>query len=717
MRELITRSLLLLFATAISFMVTADNLNRTNAMNADSNADPNPLLASWEGPYGGVPPFDRVQIALFKPALEEAMTVNLAEIEKIASDQSAPTFENTIVAMERAGSTLDRVSTLYGVWGSTMAGPEFQAVQREMAPKLAAFGDKITQNEALFKRIEAIYNSPDKKKLNSEQQRLVWLYHTNFVRSGAQLKPEAKARLSQINQQLAGLYTKFSQNVLAEETDQFIALKDEAELAGLPQSVRDAAAAAATTRKQTGWVIMNTRSSIDPFLTYSDRRDLREKAWRMFVNRGDNGDQHDNNATITEILQLRAERAKLLGFPTHAHWRLENAMAKTPERAMELMMAVWKPAVARVHEEVRDMQALAAKEDSNIKIEPWDYRYYAEKVRKDRFDLDQNEVKPYLQLEKLREGIFWVAGELFNFSFTPATNVPVAHPDIRVWEVTDKTTKKHIGLWYFDPYARAGKRSGAWMNAYRSQERVNGEITTIVSNNANFAKGKPGEPLLISWDDASTMFHEFGHALHGLNSNVTYPSLSGTAVARDYVEFPSQLMEHWLSTPEVLNRFAVHYQTGKPIPQTLVDRIKKSATFNQGFITVEYLAAALVDMKIHLAGDRKIDARAFEKESLAELGMPHEIVLRHRLPQFMHIFSSDSYSAGYYSYLWADVITADAFGAFVEGGGPYDKKVAERLRKNIFSVGNTIDPAEAYRNFRGRDPKVEALMKKRGFIS
>jgi peptidyl-dipeptidase Dcp len=717
MREMITRSFLLLLATALIASAAADYLHH-NGMSTQANvADPNPLLANWDGPYGGVPPFDKVQVALFKPALESAMAENLGDVDRIASDSAAPTFENTIVAMERAGQTLDRVTTLYGVWGSTMAGPEFQIVQREMAPKLAAFNDKINQNEPLFKRIEAVYNSPDKKKLTAEQQRLVWLYHTNFVHSGAALKPEAKARLSQINQQLAGLFTKFSQNVLAEEDGQFVALKNEADLAGLPQSLRDAAAAAALIKKQEGWAISNTRSSVDPFLTYSDRRDLREKVWRMFIMRGDNDDEHDNNATITAILQLRAERAKLLGFPTHAHWRLENSMAKTPERAMELMLAVWKPAVARVHEEVADMQALATKEGAAIKIEPWDYRYYAEKVRKEKFNLDQNEVKPYLQLEKLREGIFWVAGELFNFNFTPATNVPVAHPDIRVWQVTDKTTGKQIGLWYFDPYARAGKRSGAWMNAYRSQERVNGEITTIVSNNANFVKGKPGEPLLISWDDATTMFHEFGHALHGLNSNVTYPSLSGTAVARDYVEFPSQLMEHWLSTPEVLNRFAVHYQTGKPIPQTLVDRIKKSATFNQGFITVEYLAAALLDMKLHLAGDKKIDARAFEKDALAELGMPHEIVLRHRLPQFMHVFSSDGYSAGYYSYLWADVITADAFGAFVEAGGPYDKKVAERLRKNIFSVGNTIDPAEAYRNFRGRDPKVEALMKKRGFPS
>ncbi|HKE56703.1 MAG TPA: M3 family metallopeptidase [Pyrinomonadaceae bacterium] len=727
MWDSITRSCTLLFTIAMVIWAFADNMNTASArdekdnnpaLTAPDNAkeDQNPLLAKWTGKYGGVPPFDRVQVSLFKPALEAGMAEQLAEVDKIARDPAAPTFENTIVAMERAGRTLDRVTTLYGVWAATMNGPEFQVVQREMAPRLAAFGDQITQNEALFKRIEAVYNSPDKAKLTAEQQRLVWLYYTNFVRAGARLAPEAKARLSQINQQLAGLYTRFSQNVLAEETDQFIVLKSEADLAGLPQSLRDAAAAAAVTKKvPDSWVIMNTRSAIDPFLTYSDRRDLREKAWRMFINRGDNGDAHDNNAIITEILQLRAERAKLLGYPTHAHWRLENAMAKTPERAMELMEAVWKPAVARVHEEVADMQALANKEGANIKIEPWDYRYYMEKVRKAKYDLDQNKVKPYLQLDKLREGIFWVAGELFGFNFTPVTDVPVAHPDIRVWEVTDRATKRHIGLWYFDPYARAGKRSGAWMNAYRSQEKVNGEITTIVSNNANFIKGKPGEPLLISWDDATTMFHEFGHALHGLNSNVTYPSLSGTAVARDYVEFPSQLMEHWLATPQVLQRFALHYQTGKPIPQELVDRIKRSATFNQGFATVEYLSAALVDMKLHLAGDKKIDPDAFERETLSQLGMPHELVMRHRTPQFLHVFASDGYSAGYYSYLWSDVLTADAFGAFVEGGGPYDAKVAARLRQYIFSVGNTIDPAEGYREFRGRDAKIEALMKKRGF--
>jgi peptidyl-dipeptidase Dcp len=720
------RRALLASAVASAVFITSDFMSAKNIVKAFETTsetapltaeEKNPLLAEWTGPYGGVPPFDRVKIADFKPALEAAMAENLAEIEKIANQKDAPTFENTIVALENTGRALDRVSTIYNIWTGSMSSKEMQAVESEMDVKLAAFYDKITQNEALFKRIEAVYNSPQKSKLTPEQQRLVWRYYTNFVRAGARLGAAEKKRLSEINQQLAGLYTRFSQNLLADETEQFMVLKSEADLAGLPQSVRDAAAQIAEAKKQKGsWIILNTRSSVEPFLTYSDRRDLREKAYKMFVNRGDNGDKNDNNAIIPEILQLRAERAKLLGYPTHAHWRLENAMAKTPERAMELMEAVWKPAVARVREEVADMQALADKEGAKITIEPWDYRYYMEKVRKAKYDLDQNEIKPYLQLEKLVDGMFWVAGELFNFNFKPVSNVPVYHPDVKVWEVTDKTSGRHVGLFYFDPYAREGKRSGAWMNAYRNQERFGGkEITTIVSNNSNFVKGKPGEPILISWDDAVTLFHEFGHALHGLASNVTYPSLSGTAVARDYVEFPSQLLEHWLATPEVLQRFALHYETGKPIPQTLVDKIKSAATFNQGFATVEYLSSALVDMKLHLAGAQKIDADKFERETLEQLGMPREIVMRHRTPQFGHVFSSDGYSAGYYSYLWSDVLTADAYGAFTEAGGPYDKKVAQSLIKNIFSVGNTIDPAEAYRKFRGRDPQVSALMKKRGF--
>jgi peptidyl-dipeptidase Dcp len=676
----------------------------------------NPLLRPWTGPYGGVPPFDQVQVAHFRPALEAAMAEQLAEVERIASNPAAPSFANTIEAYEDAGRTLGRVGTSYGIWSSSLSSPEFQAVQREMAPRLAAFGDQVTQNERLFRRIEAVYQSPQRASLTPEQQRLTLETYRDFVRAGARLDAAAKARLSEINQRLAGLFTTFGQNVLTDENEQHLVVRDAADLAGLPQSVRDAAATEATRRGMQGaWVIANTRSSVDPVLTYADNRGLRERAWRMFVNRGDAG-ATDNNAVISEILKLRAERATLLGYPTHAHWRLENAMAKTPERAVELMEAVWTPAVARVREEVADMQAVATAEGRNLTIEPWDYRYYQEKVRKERYDLDQAAVKPYLQLDKLRDGMFWVAGELFGFAFRPAANVPVYHPDVTVWEVTDRASGRHIGLWYFDPYARAGKRSGAWMNAYRSQERFNGDVTTIVSNNSNFVKGQPGEPVLISWDDATTLFHEFGHALHGLNSSVSYPSLSGTAVSRDYVEFPSQLLEHWLATPQVLQRFALHYETGEPIPQDMVDRIKRAGTFNQGFATVEYLASALVDMRLHLAGNRDIDPRAFERQTLADLGMPREIVMRHRTPHFNHVFGSDGYSAGYYSYLWSDVITADAAEAFLSApGGLYDREVARRLVEHIFSVGNTVDPADAYRAFRGRDPTVDALMRKRGF--
>ncbi len=703
------------FVAAAVALAAFAYMNHATTVSAQQPA--NPLMAKWTGAYGGVPAFDKVKVADFKPALEAAMAEQLADIDKIAKNTAPPTFENTIAEMERAGETLERVTTYYFIWAANMSTPDHQAVQREMAPKLAGLQDQIYQNEALFKRIEAVYNSPEKTKLTPEQQRLVWLYHTNFVRAGAKLDSKSKARLSAINQELAGHFTKFSQNLLAEENGQWVVLKTEADMAGLSQSLKDAAAAAAKSKNVTdaAGIIMNTRSSVDPFLTESTRRDLREKVWKMFVDRGDNDNEYNNNAIITQILQLRAERAKLLGYETHAHWRLENAMAKTPERTMELMETVWPAAVARVKEEVADMQALADKEGAKITIEPWDYRFYMEKVRKEKYDLDQNEVKPYLQLEKIRDAMFYVAGEVFNFSFSPVSGVPVFHPDVTVWEVKDKTTGKHVGLWYFDPYARDGKRSGAWMNAYRSQQRMDGDITTIVSNNSNFVKGKPGEPVLISWDDATTMFHEFGHALHGLSSNVTYPSLSGTSVARDYVEFPSQLLEHWLSTPEVLNKYAVHYETGKPIPQELVNKIKAASTFNQGFATVEYLSSALIDMKLHLAGSTKIDPDKFERETLASLGMPKELVMRHRTPQFQHAFGSDGYSAGYYSYLWSDVITADSFGAFTEAKGPYDKAVGKKLVENIFSVGNTIDPAEAYRKFRGRDPKVEALMIKRGF--
>lgn len=679
---------------------------------------PNPLLESWKGPYGGVPAFDKIKVAHFKPALEKAMEMKQAEIDAIARNPAAPDFKNTILALEKAGETFARVKTLYDIWSSSLNSPEFEKVEAEMEPKIAAFNDRISMNQALFKRVQTVYNSPELKKMDAESQRLVWRRYKNFVLEGVLLSDAAKARISAINQELAGLYSKFNQNQLADENEKFLELKSQADLAGLPQNLIDAAKSLAIEKKMPdSWIIANTRSSIDPFLSYSTVRPLREKAWKMFINRGDNGDAHDNNALITQILKLRAERAKLYGYATHAHWRLDNTMAKTPEKAMELMNGVWGPAVQLVQKEVADMQAIANQENAGITIEPWDYRYYSEKVRIAKYALNQDEVKEYLQMEKLREGMFWVAGQLFNLEFTQVNDVPGFHPDVRVWKVSRKDGGQTIGLWYFDPYARTGKRSGAWMNAHREQSRMEGkEVLTIVSNNSNFLKGKPGEPVLISWDDAETLFHEFGHALHGLCSNATYPSLSGTNVPQDYVEFPSQILERWLSTPEVLQTYALHYKTGKPIPQALVDKINNASKFNQGFSTVEATASALVDMKIHLAdGAAGINPDEFEAKTLAELGMPKELVMRHRLPQFGHIFSSDGYSAGYYSYLWSDVISADAWEAFTESkGGAYDKEVAKRLHDNVFSIGNTVDPEIGYRTFRGRDPKTDALMRARG---
>jgi peptidyl-dipeptidase Dcp len=692
-----------------------ENRTVSAATPSEARAD-NPLLAAWSGPYGGVPGFAGVRVEHFKPALEAAMAESRSEIAAIAESPEPPSLQNTSEALEDAGRSLRRVQTYYGVWGSTLNGPEFQAIDREMSPRLAAFSDEIVQNEKLFARIAAVYDSPEKASWSPERQRLVWRQYNDFVLAGARLGAAEKERLGAINQRLASLFTSFSQNVLSDEETHAVVLETEAELEGLPESIRAGAAAAAEARNSSGkWAITNTRSSVEPFLTFSARRELREKVWKNFISRGDNGDAHDNNQIITEILSLRAERAKLLGYPTHAHWRLQDSMAKTPEATLELMNAVWKPALARVTEEVADMQAIAEREGPQISIAPWDYRYYAEKVRKAKYDLDENEITPYLQLDKLRDGLFWVAGELFGFEFVPVTGLPVYHPDVSVWEVRNKQSRAHVGLWYFDPYARAGKQSGAWMSSYRDQERFKVEVSTIVSNNANFVKPPPGEPTLISWDDAITLFHEFGHALHGLSSNVSYPSLSGTSVARDYVEFPSQLLEHWLPTPEVLSRFALHFETGAPIPRELVGKIERASRFNKGFDTVEYLATALLDMKLHLAGEQRIDPDAFERETLQALGMPEQIVMRHRTPQLSHVFAGDSYSAGYYSYLWADTLTADAFEAFTEARGPYDRSVAERLLQHVFQPGNTVDPAQAYRAFRGKDPGIAALMRKRGF--
>ncbi|MBR9808445.1 MAG: M3 family metallopeptidase [Alphaproteobacteria bacterium] len=673
------------------------------------------LLEEWKGPYGGVPPFDKVEVSMFQPALEAAIESARAEIDAIASQTAPPTFENTILAMEESGGELDRVGTIYGIYASGLSSPAVQEVQREMAPKLAAFRDSIYQNKALYDRIEAIYKGDGYDALTPEQQRLVWDYYTDFERAGAGLDGTDKARVAEINQQLASLYTTFSNNLLHDE-EAYVTWLTEDQISGLPESVISAAESAAESRDNEGgkYAILNTRSSMDPFLTYSDNRELREEVWKTYYNRGDNGDAYDNNQVIADIMKLRAERSKILGYDNYAAWSIEKAVAKAPDAAMELMLKVWPAAKAKVADEVAAMQEIADAEGADITIAPWDYRYYAEKVRQADYDFDSEEVKQYLQLEKLREGMFWMAGELYGFEFKPVENVPVFHEDVRVWEVL--RDGQHVGLWYFDPYARSGKRSGAWMNAYRSQNNIDGFTTPIVSNNSNFVEGAPGEPILISWDDASTLFHEFGHALHGLNSNVTYPSLAGTAVPRDYVEFPSQVHENWLPTPEILQRFALHVDTGEPIPQELVEKIERAANARQGFDTTEYLASALVDMKLHTMTDfTDFDADTFERETLVELGMPKELPMRHRMPQFSHVFSGEGYAAGYYAYLWADTFSADAWEAFEEAGGPYDKATAAKFRKWILSVGNTIDPSEAYVKFRGHAPDTNALMRDRGF--
>jgi peptidyl-dipeptidase Dcp len=686
------------------------------AVAAPAATDENPLLAEWTGPYGGVPAFDEMDLADLKPALEEAMATQLAEVEAIAADPEPPTFENTIEAMERAGRALGRVLTYWSIWGANLSSPEFREIQAEMAPKLSDMNTRINGNEALFARIETVYESDELARRSPAERRLVELIYDGFARNGATLEGAAKQRYAEIQNRLAELHTRFANNVLADEEGYTLFLAEE-QMAGLPESFKTAAAAAAAEQGYEGrYAIFNTRSSMDPFLTYAEDRGQREKVWRNYYSRGDNGDEHDNNAIITEILELRDERVRLLGYDNYAQWRLENRMAKTPDGALQLMEAVWPAALARVEEEVADMQAMADAEGAGITIQPWDYRYYAEKVRKAKYDLDSDEVKQYLQLDKLRDAMFFVAGELFGFEFTPVPegSVPVFHADVAVWEVTDRATGEHVGLWYLDPFARAGKRSGAWANSYRSHETFDGAETVLASNNSNFIKGAPGEPVLVSWDDAETFFHEFGHALHALSSDVAYPTLNGGV--RDYTEFQSQLLERWLLTDEVIDTFLVHHRTGESIPDELVAKIKRAATFNEGFRTTEYLASALMDMRYHTVDPEGLDPDAFERRVLTELGMPEEIPMRHRSPHFGHVFSGEGYSAGYYGYLWADVLTADAAEAFAEApGGFYDETLAAKLVEHLFAPRNAVDPADAYRAFRGRDARIEALMRDRGF--
>lgn len=708
-------------AVVLSLIVSATSCKKdsenTNELIVESEAmSNNTLLQDWTGPFNGVPAFDKMKVTDIKEAMETGMALGLKDIEAIANNPETPTFENTIEALERSGKELNRVFAYYGIFSSNISSPEFREVQTALAPKLSDYNSKINQNAALFERIKTIYNASKKNPLDTEKQRVLDLIYKRFEMDGAELDEAKKKRYAAINKELSTLYTDFSNNVLHDE-ENYITYLEKDQLGGLSQGfIKSAVKIAKDNGKPEKHAITNTRSSVDPFLTYSTERKLRETVWDNYYSRGDNGDAYDNNAIIAQILKLRRERVELLGYNNYAQWRLQDRMAKNPENAMELMMAVWPSAIARVTEEVIDMQAIAKKNNDAVIIEPWDYRYYAEKVRQKKYNLDSDEVKQYLQLDKLTEALFYVAGRLFNYDFKPVEEgtVPVFHKDVNVWEVTDKATGKHIGLWYLDPFARQGKRSGAWATTYRSHTTFDGQETVLASNNSNFVKPAPGEAVLVSWDDAETFFHEFGHALHFFSSTVAYPTLNGGV--RDYTEFQSQLLERWLSTDEVINTFLVHNETGEPIPEELVEKIKKASTFNQGFATTEYLASALMDMKLHLADPDTIDVDRFERQTLAELNMPKQLPMRHRTPHFGHVFSGEGYATAYYGYMWADVLTSDAAEAFKNApGGFYDKALSDKLVKYLFAPRNAMDPAEAYRKFRGRDAKIEALMRDRGF--
>jgi peptidyl-dipeptidase Dcp len=677
-------------------------------MSAETAA--NPLLAEWTTPFG-VPPLGEIRPEHFPPAFDRALAGHRAEIDAIAGETAPPDFENTVAALERSGRLLARVSNVFYVLAGAHTSEAVQAIERDMAPALARHWNEIHLDDRLFGRLDALHRAGS-PGLTAEQARVLERYHALFRRAGAGLDAVAKQRLKQIAERLASLGTAFGQNVLADEQAYVMPL-GENDLAGLPDFAKAAARGAAEERGLKGQhAVTLIRSSVEPFLQFSARRELREKAFGAWIARGDNG-KTDNKPLIREMTALRDERARLLGYPSFAHYKLDDTMAKTPSAVTGLLDAVWEPARRRVGQERDALQEMVAREGGNFRLAPWDWRYYAEKLRKARYDLDESEIKPYLPLENIIEAAFYTANRLFGLSFTPRNDVPVYHPDVRVWEVS--ADGRHIGVFFGDYFARPSKRSGAWMTSLRDQEKLDGEVRPLVLNVMNFNKGADGEPTLLSFDDARTLFHEFGHGLHGLMSDVTYPMISGTGVLQDFVELPSQLYEHWLDRPEILQRYARHYQTGAPMPQALMDRLIESRTFNQGYLTTEYLGSSYVDLDFHLGGAK--DAHAVETETRGRLQMPEEVVLRHRPPHFQHIFSSDHYAAGYYSYLWSEVLDADAFKAFEETGDVFDSATARRLRDHIYAAGGARDPAEAYAAFRGRMPTVDALLEKRGLAA
>jgi peptidyl-dipeptidase Dcp len=675
----------------------------------------NPLLGAWTGP-AETPPFPAIRPEHFRPAFDEAMAENMAEIETIAGNTEAASFANTIAALERGGRALARVSAVFSALAGAHTNQAILALEREMSPRLAAHRNRVHLHGGLYARIKALWDRRAELGLSPEEARVLERYELNFRRAGAGLDAAGKARIAEIGERLAMLGTAFSQNVLADEQSYALVLETEDDLAGLSAAQRTAAREAAEERGLPGkYAITLSRSSVEPFLQASTRRDLREKAYLAWIARGDGGGATDNKAIVAETVRLRAERARLLGYPDFARYRLDDAMAKTPEAVRALLERVWKPARDRAMADRDALQALAQAEGGNFALAPWDWRFYAEKLRKARFDIDQAEIAPYLSLDKMIEAAFDTSGRLFGLTFRERRDVAVWHPDVRVWEVTGPGDK-YLGLFFGDYFARSSKRSGAWMMTLRTQEKLAGDIRPLVVNVMNFAKAGAGEPTLLSFDDARTLFHEFGHGLHGLLSDVTYPAISCTKVATDFVELPSQLYEHWLEQPQVLRRFARHYKTGKAMPEDLLARVIAARTFNQGFATVEYLASALVDLEFHLlAAPDALDPAAFEANVLGKIGMPAEIAMRHRSPHFLHVFSGGGYASGYYSYMWSEVLDADAFEAFKETGDVFDPTTAARLRDDILAAGGSRDPGDAYTAFRGRLPTPDALLRKRGF--
>ncbi|WP_299547590.1 M3 family metallopeptidase [uncultured Tateyamaria sp.] len=668
----------------------------------------NVLLQDWDTPFQ-IAPFDAISDDDFAPALDIALDAHKAEIDAIAGSADAPTFANVIEALEAAGDGLEKVlGTFFTVAGAD-SNPQREALQRDFSPKLAAHFAEISSNKALFARIAAVWDARDDLDLTDEQARVLMLTHRNYVRSGAALEGADDARMKEIKGRLAELGTAFTQNLLADERDWYMTLGG-GDMAGLPAFVVDAAHAAGEEKEAGGPVVTLSRSIIVPFLQFSTRRDLREKAYRAWAARGANGGKTDNRAIAAETLKLREERAKLLGYDNFANFKLETEMAKTPEAVRDLLMAVWEPAKSQANADAWVLEQLLKADGVDGPLEPWDWRFYAEKRRKELHDLDEAEVKPYFQLDHMIDASFDCASRLFGLAFKPL-DIPLYHPDCRAWEVTREG--EHVAVFIGDYFARGSKRSGAWCSAMRSQAKHPKPQTPIVINVCNFAKS---EPALLSYDDARTLFHEFGHALHQMLSNVTYESISGTSVARDFVELPSQLYEHWLDVPEVLQEFATHAETGEAMPQTLLDNVLAAATYDMGFQTVEYVASALVDLEFH-DGDAPADPMQKQAEVLERLEMPHAIGMRHATPHFAHVFAGDGYSSGYYSYMWSEVMDADAFAAFEEAGGPFDPEKAAALEEHILSTGGSVDAAELYTAFRGRLPGVDALLKGRGLAA